>query len=131
MGKISDGKSVQMAAPAGQVINDGDLYRIGGWNGIAIGAKDASQTDRTLAFEMDENAIYSIKLAAGNNPAVGDFFYWATNDSTTFQRGDTNLVAQGSSANGQMPCFHFLTTKNSAGYAQGRVMQSGVNKFGT
>lgn len=128
--KYSDGKAFDAAAPAGQVINDGDLFRIGGWNGIAIGSKDASQTDRTLSFEMDTNAIYDIKLPA-ISPVVGDFLYWATNDSTTFQRGDTNLVAQASSANGQMPCAQVMVAKNAAGYAKVRVMQSGVNKFGT
>jgi hypothetical protein len=129
--KVSDGKAFNAAAPAGQVINDLDLYRIGGWNGVAIGAKDASQTDRTLAFEADPAAIYEIKVAAGNAPAVGDFMYWTTNDSTTFQRGDTHLVAAAAAANGQQPCFQVTATKNAAGYIQGRVMQSAVNKFGT
>jgi hypothetical protein len=50
--KVSDGKTFDATAPAAQVINDGDLYRIGGWNGIAIGAKDGTQTDRTMSFEM-------------------------------------------------------------------------------
>lgn len=120
--KVSDGKAFNAAAPSGQVINDYDLYRIGGWNGAAIGAKDATQTDRTLAFEADSDAIYSILVPAGLAPAVGDKLYWATNDSTTFQRGDTNLAATG--AAGQFPCFHVLKTKNAAGYVQGRIRQS-------
>lgn len=129
--KVSDGKAFNAAAPAGQVINDLDLYRIAGWNGVAIGAKDAAQVDRTLAFEADPAAIYEIKVAAGNAPVAGDFLYWATNDATTFQRGDTNLVAQAASANGQQPCFHVTVAKNAAGYIQGRILQSAVNKFGT
>lgn len=118
--KISDGKAFDAAAPSGQVINDYDLYRIGGWNGCAIGAKDSSQTDRTMAFEMDTNAIYSVKVPSGITPAVGQNGYWATQDATTFQRGDTNLALSG--AAGQLPCVKFLTTKNAAGYAQVRVL---------
>lgn len=120
--RVSDGESFNATAPAGQVINDFDLYRIGGWNGAAFGAKDAVQTDRTLAFEMDVNAIYSILLPAALNPAAGDKLYWAVNDDATFQRGDTNLVAAG--AAGQLPCCHVLKTKNAAGYAQVRIEQS-------
>lgn len=118
--KISDGKAFNAAAPAGQVINDYDLFRIAGWNGCAIGAKDASQVDRTLAFEMDCNAIYSIKVPAGVSPVAGGSGFWATQDATTFQRGDTNLALTG--AAGQLPCVKFLTTKNAAGYAQCRVL---------
>lgn len=120
--RISDGKAFNATAPNGQIINDYDLYRIAGYNGCAIGAKDATQTDRTLAFEMDTNAIYSIKLPAALNPAAGDKLYWAVNDSTTFQRGDTNLAAAGGA--GQLPCCQVLKTKNAAGYAQVRVEQS-------
>lgn len=118
--KISDGKAVDLTAPSGQVINDYDLYRINGWNGAAIGAKDGTQTDRTLAFECDPAAIYSVKVPSGLSPVVGQKLYWATADNTTFQRGDTNLAATG--AAGQLPCFKCLSTKNAAGYVQGRIL---------
>lgn len=120
--KVTDGKAFNATAPSGQVINDYDLYRIGGWNGVAIGAKDGVQTDRTMAFEADPPAIYSILLPSGINPAAGALLYWATNDNTTFQRGDTNLAVSG--AAGQLPCAKVLKTKNAAGYAQVRVLQS-------
>lgn len=131
--KVSDGKAFDAVAPSGQVINDYDLYRIGGWNGVAVGSKDASQTDRTLAFECDPAAVYSIKVPGGLTPAVGDSLYWSTNDATTFQRGDTDLVAVGSADPGELPCFHVLVAKNAAGYVQGRVMQSpaGAINIGT
>lgn len=129
--RISDGKAFSATAPSGQVINDYDLYRIGGWNGCAVGQKDGTQTDRTLAFEADPAAIYSVLLPAGLTPAAGDFLYWATNDNSTFQRGDTNLVAAAAAANGQLPCCQVLKTKNAAGYAQVRVLQSPTIKFGT
>lgn len=117
--KISDGKAFDAAAPAGQVINDYDLFRINAWNGCAIGAKDATQADRTLAFEMDSNAIYSVKLPAAVVPAVGDCLYWTA--GTGFKRGDTDLQA----AVAGSPCFKVLATKNAAGYAQGRVLNVG------
>jgi hypothetical protein len=63
--KVSDGKAFDAVAPAGQVINDYDLFRIGGWNGCAVGAKDAAQADRTMSFECDPAAIYSKMIDAG------------------------------------------------------------------
>lgn len=130
--KVTDGKAINVTAPSSQVINDYDLYRIGGWNGVAIGSKDATQTDRALALECDPAAIYSVLLPA-ISPVVGDFLFWATNDATTFQRGDTNLTLVAASANGQLPCAQVLKVKNAAGYARIRVMQSGAAaiKFGT
>lgn len=117
--KISDGKAVDLVAPSGQVINDYDMYRIGGWNGAAIGSNDGVAA-KTMAFECDPPAIYSIKVPAGISPAVGAKLYWATADNTTFQRGDTNLALTG--AAGQLPCFKCISTKNAAGYVQGRIL---------
>lgn len=117
--KISDGKAVDLVAPSGQVINDGDMFRIGGWNGSAIGANDGVAA-KTMAFECDPAAIYSVKVPAALSPAVGAKLFWATADNTTFQRGDTNLAATG--AAGQLPCFKCLSTKNAAGYVQGRIL---------
>jgi hypothetical protein len=124
--KVSDGKSFDAVAPAGQVINDYDLFRIGGWNGAAVGAKDTAQADRTMAFEMDPAAIYSIKVPGALNPAVGAYLWWTTNDATTFQRGDTHLVAADPAAAGvsNEPCFKVLVVKNAASEVQGRILQS-------
>jgi hypothetical protein len=119
--KISDGKTFDAVAPAGQVINDYDLYRIAGWNGCAIGAKDASQTDRTMAFEMDPAAIYSILVPAGITPVVGGRLYWATKDATTFQRGDTHLQVGASATDTTGVCV-VLSTKNAANYCQVRIV---------
>lgn len=114
--KISDGKAFNAVAPTAQVINDYDLYRINGWNGAAVGAKDGTQTDRTMAFECDPAAIYSIKVPAALAPAVGDLLYWTA--GAGFKRGDTDLQAavQGS------PVFKVLGAKNAAGYVQGRIL---------
>lgn len=124
--KVSDGKAFDAASPSGQVINDYDFFRIGGWNGVAIGAKDATQTDRMQSFEMDPAAIYEIKVPGALTPAVGAYLWWTTNDASTFQRGDTHLVAADPAAAGvsNEPCFKVLKTKNAAGYVRGRVLQS-------
>lgn len=124
--KVSDGKAFDATAPTSQVINDYDLYRIGGWNGVAIGAKDATQTDRAMSFEMDPAAIYSILIPSALNPAVGAELYWAVNDNTTFQRGDTDLLAAPPTAAATTitPCFKVSRTKNAANEVQGRIMQS-------
>lgn len=119
--KISDGKAFDAVAPSGQVINDGDFYRVGGWNGIAIGAKDASQTDRTMAWEMDPAAIYSVLFPAALAPAVGARVYFATKDATTFQRGDTHLQAAASATDTTGSAI-VMVAKNAAGYAQVRVL---------
>jgi hypothetical protein len=119
--KYSDGKAFDATAPAA-VINDGDLYRIAGWNGVAVGAKDASQPDRTMAFECDTDAVYDILLPAGITPTVGANLFWTANDITTFQRGDTHLALSG--AAGQLPCGKVLIVKNAAGYAKCRINQS-------
>lgn len=117
--KISDGKAFDAAAPAATVINDYDLYRINAWNGAAIGAKDAVQADRNLAFEMDANAIYSVKIPAGVTPAVGDALYWTT--GAGFKRADTDIQAAALGS----PCFKCISTKNAAGYVQGRILNVG------
>lgn len=116
--KISDGKAFDATAPAA-VINDYDLFRINAWNGAAIGAKDAVQVDRTMAFEADCNAIYSIKVPGGVTPAVGDALYWTA--GAGFKRGDTDLQAAVLGS----PCFKCLSTKNAAGYVQGRILNVG------
>lgn len=118
--KISDGKAPAFVTPAATVINDYDLYRINGWNFAAIGAKDAVQTDRGLAGEMDTNAIYSVKLPAGLVPAVGDVLSWTA--GAGFKRGDTDLQAAALGS----PCFKVLVAKNAAGYAQGRILNIGA-----
>lgn len=119
--KVSDGKAQNRTAPAGKIINDGDLYRILGWNGSAIGNVVVADTARTLAFEADPPAIYSIKCTVALTPAVGAFLYWATNDATTYQDGAINCVASAAVA-GDRPCFLVTEAKNAAGYIRGRIL---------
>lgn len=117
--KVSDGKAINLVAPTSQIINDYDLYRITNINGVAVTSKDATQADRTLAFEIDTNSIYSIKVPAGFAPAVGHAIFWANPD--IFQRGDTNLTYE-PAVSGDQPCFFVTKAVNAAGYIQGRVL---------
>ena len=117
--KISDGKAFNAVAPDGEVIDDYDLYRIDGWNGAEIGAKTSTQTDRTLAFEMDTNAIYSVKVPDALDPGVGDLLYW--DEPSLCQAGADDLKDTADSA-GDRPCLLVLAEKNAAGYVQGRIL---------
>jgi hypothetical protein len=72
-----------------------------------------------MAFEMDTNAMYSVKFPAALSPAVGDVVYWTA--GAGFKRGDTDLAA----AVVGSPAFKCLTTKNSSGYVIGRVLNIG------
>jgi len=56
MGQLySDGKAIDVVGPAGD-INMGDLYRIGGWNGIAMKDVVTADVDRKLALETSSGA---------------------------------------------------------------------------
>lgn len=87
--KASDGKSQYRTVPGGSAVVDNELYRIDGWNGLSIGSVATGDTDRTIEFEADVNAVYEFHVPSGVNPAAGDFLYW--NDPTTFQYGLSHL----------------------------------------
>lgn len=113
--KRDDGKAVDVSAPAATVINDGDLYRIGGISGFAIGAKDGVQTDLGMALEVDKHAAWKIKLPGALAPAVGDLLYWTA--GAGLKKGDTDLTA---TVTGQ-PIVQVVEAKNTAGYATVRL----------
>jgi len=110
--KVSDGKAFNLTVPAGKAVSDYELYRISGINGVAIGEVAVADTARTLAFEADPAAVYSIHIPSGVNPAPGDVLYWAA-PSTNFQDGAVNLqTTPGSGHGGAQPCF-FVTESRS------------------
>lgn len=118
--KVSDGKAVNRTLTGSEVIEDYELYRVDGWNGVAIGTKGATE-DKTLAFEADTNAIYSVGIGASLDPDPGDLLFWA--DPSTFQSGKTNLVASPSGNDlTDGPCFLVTKAKNDADECQGRVL---------
>lgn len=88
--KVSDGKAFNLTVPAEEEVVDGELYRIDGLNGFAIGEVGAEDTARTLAFEADTNAVWAINLPNGLDPSPGDILYW--DDPTDFQYGAEDLV---------------------------------------
>ena len=119
MGQLkSDGRATLggFSAPAAQAIVKGDLYRINGWNGTAMRAIGASDTDRTLDLEIAPDRIWYVKVPAGVNPAIGDPLYWTT--GAGFKRADTDLqvAAQGS------PCAKVEEVKDANGWVAVRIL---------
>jgi hypothetical protein len=99
MGQLKhDGRATQagVAAPAGQAITFGDLYRINGWTGFAMRTIGAADTDRTLDLEIAPDRIWYVKLPAGAAPAVGDPLYWTA--GAGFKRGDTDITVTATGA---------------------------------
>lgn len=117
---VSDGKAIDVVAPGATAIVDGEMYRIGGWSGFAIGTKDTTQVDRGFALEVSAERIWCVKLPA-ITPAVGDVLYWATTLRSTFQKGDTHLQATPATA-GDPPVAKVLRVKDSNGYAYVRAI---------
>lgn len=120
MGQLKhDGRATQggFTAPGGQAITFGDLYRLNGWNHIAMTTIGASDTVRSYDGEISERVWY-IKLPA-ISPAVGDYLYWTA--GTGFKRGDTDLTATVTGS----PVCKVEEVKDANGYAAVRVLNVG------
>lgn len=119
MGQLkTDGRATQggFAAPGGQAIVFGDLYRINAWNGFALSAIGASDTVRSLDLEISAERIWYVKLPAALNPAIGDPLYWTA--GAGFKRGDTDLAA----AVVGSPVCKVEEVKDANGYAAVRLL---------
>lgn len=119
MGQLKgDGRATQggYAAPGGQAITFGDLYRLNGWNHVALANVGASDTVRSYGGEFSAERIWYVKLPAALNPAVGDPLYWTA--GAGFKRGDTDLAA----AVVGSPACKVEEAKNAQGYAAVRVL---------
>jgi len=122
MGQLKhDGRATQggVSAPAAQAIVKGDLYRINGWNGIALKTIGASDTLRTMDMEIAPDRVWYIKLPAALSPAVGDYIYWTS--GAGFKRGDTDLAAAVVGA----PVAKVDEVKDANGYCAVRVLNVG------
>lgn len=122
MGQLKhDGRATQggFAAPAATDLPFGELFRINGWNGIAMTHIGATDTLRTLDLEISSERIWYIKLPAGVTPAQGDVLYWSA--GAGFKRGDTDLQAAVAGA----PCCKVEEVKDANGYAAVRVLNIG------
>lgn len=118
----TDGLAINMTVPDATAVADYELYRIGGINGLAITDVAADDVERTIAFETDTNAIYSIHAPSGVNPAAGALLYWTTPGS--FQ--DCSLHLRTTPATqGDSPCF-FVTKARSADPDGGFVLEGRV-----
>jgi hypothetical protein len=119
MGQLKhDGRATQggFTAPGATVITKGDLYRINGWNGVAMKTLAAADTIRTLDLEIAPDRIWYIKLPAALAPAVGDPLYWTA--GAGFKRGDTDLAA----AVVGSPAAKVEEVKDANGYAAVRIL---------
>jgi predicted RecA/RadA family phage recombinase len=70
-GKISDGRTINVVAPAGGVVR-GNPYRIDGWNGVA--EVDAA-AGTTFALNIDPTYEFYLPIAPVDNPARGALVY--------------------------------------------------------
>lgn len=122
MGQLKhDGRATQggVTAPAAQAITFGDLYRINGWNGIAMKTIGASDTIRTMDMEIAPDRIWYIKVPAAMSPAVGDYLYWTA--GAGFKRGDTDLATAVVGA----PVAKVEEVKDTNNFAAVRVLNVG------
>jgi Uncharacterized conserved protein (DUF2190) len=118
--KKSDGEATLggYTWPAG-TITFGDLYRLNGWNGIALKNIAAGDTIRTAGMAFDPAEIWYVKLPAALNPSVGDYLYWTA--GAGFKRGDTDLAAAVVGA----PVAKVEEVKDANGYAGVRPLNVG------
>ena len=122
MGQLKhDGRATQggVTAPAAQAITFGDLYRINGWNGIAMKTIGASDTIRSMDMEIAPDRVWYIKVPAGVSPAVGDFLYWTA--GAGFKRGDTDLTVTATGT----PVAKVDEVKDTNNFAAVRVLNLG------
>jgi hypothetical protein len=104
MGQLKhDGRATQggVTFPAGE-ITFGDLYRVDGWNGIALDNIATADTVRVCDMEISSERIWYIKIPAAVVAAKGAVLYWA--NPAVFQRGDTNLQATPATAGDPPAC---------------------------
>lgn len=119
--KVTDGLSIDFAAPAGQVIEDGEMYCVDGITHFAIGAIAAADTVRSYAGDVSE-AVYSVKVPVGTCGTRGKFVKWT--DPTAFQASATDLVDEAAVGTPTVVSVAQVeTVRNASGYARLRLVQ--------
>jgi hypothetical protein len=121
MGQLkTDGRATQggFTWPAG-IITYGDLYRLNGWNGIALKNIAAADTLRTADMEISSERIWYVKLPVAVAGTQGTYLYWTA--GAGFKRGDTDLTATVTGS----PVAIVEETKDANNYAAVRVLNVG------
>lgn len=120
MGQLKhDGRATQggFVAPAGD-FPFGELFRINGWNGIAMSHIATTDTVRSLDLEISDRVWY-IKIPAAVAAAQGDFLYWTA--GTGLKRGDTDLTATVTGT----PVLKVEEAKDANNYIAARILNVG------
>lgn len=115
-----EGKAIQVTWPGSEIINFGDLYRVDGWNGVALEDFTAAETPRVSAMEVACERHWYIKTAAGiGDGARGDFLYWTA--GAGFKRGDNALTETPTGS----PVCKIEEIRDAAGYVLVRLLNVG------
>lgn len=126
MGQLkSDGKAVDTSAPAATPMDFGELYRVDGWNGIALKTVGASDTVRGLSLEVSSERVWYV-LAPDLSLAKGDFIYWGTAGTGNFHDGPTDISdAAGKATASDSPCGVVEEDQDANFYVAIRVLNVG------
>lgn len=119
--KITDGNAIDVTAPASQLIEKGELYRIDNWTGFAMDQIDAAEVDRAVALEVT-HSLWRCKVPAATAAARGDFLGWSA--GAGFKRGSTDLTAIAAPTTGETPILAVAKVegvRNADGYATLRL----------
>lgn len=114
-----EGKAIQVTWPGSEIINFGDLYRVDGWNGVALEDFTASETPRVSAMEVATERHWYIKTPAAVGTTRGVHLYWTA--GAGFKRGDTALAEAVVGA----PVAKVEEVRDAAGYTLVRILNVG------
>ncbi len=120
--KITDGNAIDVTAPASQLVEKGELYRIDNWTGFAMDQIDATEVDRAVALEVC-HSLWRCKVPVATAAARGDFLSWTT--GAGFKKGQTDLAAVAAPTDGSTPILAVAKVegiRNADGYATIRLV---------
>jgi hypothetical protein len=121
--KVTDGLSLDFAAPAATLIEEGEIYRVDGITHFAVTGVLSTDVDRGYAGDVSE-ALYRCKVPVGIAATRGDYLGWSA--GAGFKAGGTDLalILAGAAATG-IPagaCAQVEGVRNSRGYATLRLV---------
>jgi hypothetical protein len=92
MGQLkTDGRAIDIVAPAATAMTFGELYRVDGWTGFAMRTLAAADVDKNLALEVSSERIWYCVVPAAVNGARGTLVYWTA--GAGFKRATTDLTS--------------------------------------